>query len=59
MAGQAICESFPRLRVTLTRGTDTFVTLLLPVFVLYDSKLFASLYLAALFGISTWNGASF
>lgn len=37
----------------------TFVTLLIPVFVLYDSKFWCSAYLIALFAISAWNGASF
>lgn len=37
----------------------TFVTLLIPVFVLYDSKFWCSTYLIALFAISAWNGASF
>ncbi|KAK4051089.1 hypothetical protein OIO90_004829 [Microbotryomycetes sp. JL221] len=37
----------------------TFVTLLIPVFVLFDSKFWSSVYLLALFGVSVWNGASF
>ena len=35
------------------------MTLLIPVFVLYDSKFWCSAYLIALFAISAWNGASF
>ncbi len=35
------------------------MTLLIPVFVLYDSKFWCSTYLIALFAISAWNGASF
>ncbi|GAA5888200.1 hypothetical protein JCM5296_000227 [Sporobolomyces johnsonii] len=37
----------------------TFVTLLLPLFVLYDSKLWSDVYLLVLFAVSVWNGASF
>ncbi|KAK4048311.1 hypothetical protein OIV83_004832 [Microbotryomycetes sp. JL201] len=37
----------------------TFVTLLIPIFVLFDSKFWSSVYLLALFGVSVWNGASF
>ncbi|GAA5909656.1 hypothetical protein JCM6882_008456 [Rhodosporidiobolus microsporus] len=37
----------------------TFVTLLIPVFVLYDSKTWSSVYLIWLFATSAWNGASF
>ncbi|BGO91426.1 hypothetical protein NBRC10512v2_003696 [Rhodotorula toruloides] len=37
----------------------TFVTLLIPIFVLYDSKIWSSIYLVALFAISAYNGASF
>lgn len=36
----------------------TFVTLLIPIFVLYDSKIWSSIYLVALFAISAYNGAS-
>lgn len=35
----------------------TFVTLLLPIFVLYDSKFWSSVYLLILFSISVWNGS--
>ncbi|KAM0791159.1 hypothetical protein ACM66B_005644 [Microbotryomycetes sp. NB124-2] len=37
----------------------TFVTLLIPIFVLFDSKFWSSVYLLVLFGVSVWNGASF
>ncbi|ORY81805.1 hypothetical protein BCR35DRAFT_303964 [Leucosporidium creatinivorum] len=37
----------------------TFVTLLIPIFVLFDSKFWSSVYLIILFGVSVWNGASF
>ncbi|GEM07189.1 hypothetical protein Rt10032_c02g1206 [Rhodotorula toruloides] len=37
----------------------TFVTLLIPIFVLYDSKTWSAIYLVALFAISAYNGASF
>lgn len=32
---------------------------MLPVFVLYDSKFWCSIYLIVLFAVSAWNGASF
>ncbi|GAA6053798.1 hypothetical protein JCM3770_003041 [Rhodotorula araucariae] len=37
----------------------TFVTLLPPLFWLYDSKTWSSVYLVILFAVSAWNGASF
>ncbi|KAL8287418.1 hypothetical protein RQP46_003276 [Phenoliferia psychrophenolica] len=37
----------------------TFITLLPPIFVLYDSKFWSSVYLLILFGVSVWNGGSF
>ncbi|GAA5856791.1 hypothetical protein JCM8547_008846 [Rhodosporidiobolus lusitaniae] len=37
----------------------TFVTLLIPLFVLYDSKFWSCVYLLWLFMTSAWNGASF
>lgn len=43
----------------LGQAIFTFVTLLLPIFVLKTSKFFSSIYLLTLFGISTWNGSSF
>lgn len=33
----------------------TFVTLLVPIFALYDSKFWSSAYLISLFAISVWN----
>ena len=33
----------------------TFVTLLLPIFVLYESKFWSSVYIILLFAISVWN----
>ncbi|GAA6013895.1 hypothetical protein JCM10207_008226, partial [Rhodosporidiobolus poonsookiae] len=37
----------------------TFVTLLIPVFFLYDSKFWSSVYLLWMFATSAWNGANF
>ncbi|GAA6034046.1 hypothetical protein JCM8097_000665 [Rhodosporidiobolus ruineniae] len=37
----------------------TFVTLLIPIFVLYDSKFWSGVYLVWLFMTSVWNGSSF
>ncbi|SCZ88550.1 BZ3500_MvSof-1268-A1-R1_Chr2-1g04484 [Microbotryum saponariae] len=37
----------------------TLVTLLIPIFGLYDSKFWSSVYLLTLFAVSVWNGASF
>ncbi|BGP40119.1 hypothetical protein JCM10450v2_004096 [Rhodotorula kratochvilovae] len=37
----------------------TFVTLIPPLFWLYDSKAWSSVYLVILFAVSAWNGASF
>ncbi|KDE08942.1 hypothetical protein, variant [Microbotryum lychnidis-dioicae p1A1 Lamole] len=37
----------------------TLVTLLIPIFGLYDSKFWSSIYLLTLFAVSVWNGASF
>ncbi|BGP16279.1 hypothetical protein JCM10213_007724 [Rhodosporidiobolus nylandii] len=43
----------------LGQAIYTFVTLLIPVFVLYDSKTWSSVYLVWMFATSVWNGASF
>ncbi|KAI5477752.1 protein of DUF2838 family [Pseudohyphozyma bogoriensis] len=37
----------------------TLVTLLIPIFVLYDSRFWSGVYIIALFAVSTWNGSSF
>ena len=61
MFGQAICASYPFLVAPseLTDCVDTFITLLLPITVLFDSKFWSSVYLLILFAVSAWNGASF
>ncbi|KAK4701866.1 hypothetical protein P7C70_g4364, partial [Phenoliferia sp. Uapishka_3] len=43
----------------LGQAVYTFVTLIPPVFVLYDSKFWSSVYLLFVFSVSVWNGGSF
>ncbi|KWU47155.1 hypothetical protein RHOSPDRAFT_31293 [Rhodotorula sp. JG-1b] len=62
LIGKIAASLPPQLREPAFIGGQaiyTFVTLLIPVFVLYDSKFWCSAYLIALFAISAWNGASF
>ncbi|GAA5868142.1 hypothetical protein JCM3774_001034 [Rhodotorula dairenensis] len=62
LIGKIAAKLPPQLREPAFIGGQaiyTFVTLLIPVFVLYDSKFWCSAYLIALFAISAWNGASF
>ena len=42
----------------LGQAIYTFVTLLIPIFVLFASKFWSSVYLIILFGVSVWNGVS-
>ncbi|GAA5984263.1 hypothetical protein JCM10908_006115 [Rhodotorula pacifica] len=62
LIGKIAAKLPPQLREPAFIGGQaiyTFITLLIPVFVLYDSKFWSSVYLIALFAISAWNGASF
>ncbi|GAA6023084.1 hypothetical protein JCM8202_004666 [Rhodotorula sphaerocarpa] len=62
LVGKIAARLPPHLREPAFIGGQaiyTFVTLLLPVFVLYDSKFWCSVYLIVLFAVSAWNGASF
>lgn len=43
----------------LGQAVYTLVTLLPPILFLYDSKFWSATYMAVLFAVSVWNGASF
>lgn len=57
--GQKVPENLRELAFMGGQAVYTFVTLLVPVFVLYNSKVWCTVYLLAVFGVSVWNGASF
>jgi len=57
--GQKVPANLREVAFMAGQAVYTFVTLLVPVFVLYDSKVWCSIYLLAVFGVSVWNGASF
>ncbi len=57
--GQKVPENLREVAFMAGQAVYTFVTLLVPVFVLYDSKVWCTIYLLAVFGVSVWNGASF
>ncbi|GAA5820313.1 hypothetical protein JCM11251_005568 [Rhodosporidiobolus azoricus] len=62
MVGKIAAKVPPSLRelaFMAGQAVYTFITLLIPVFVLYESKTWASAYLIWLFATSAWNGASF
>ncbi|KAM0754855.1 hypothetical protein T439DRAFT_321909 [Meredithblackwellia eburnea MCA 4105] len=52
-------EAYREAAFMTGQAVYTFVTLLIPVFVLYDSKFWSSVYLMFLFAVSVWNGSSF
>ncbi|GAA5935340.1 hypothetical protein JCM3775_006246 [Rhodotorula graminis] len=62
LIGRIAAKLPPQLRESAFiagQAVYTFVTLIPPLFWLYDSKFWSSVYLVALFAISAWNGASF